>query len=310
MYVAVIALWLVVRSLARPGKERPWDLITGLALLAASLGWFLAVTAFLAEKGDGVMTYRYGNLMYDGSSSLLTVVKSVLLNPLKAVYECVDPEKLSFIALTLLPLLGLPLLTRRVERYILLIPYVLVNLMSDYQYQHDIFFQYTFGSNAFLLYLTAVNLADLKLDRRRTLALLAAASVSAAAFAAAVVPKALIYPELAVSYRGYYQSIRDALDTIPEGASVTATTFYTTRLSQRETLYDVRYSSRAHLLETEYVVLKLSADDEYRKYASNGGDDGFDSLVELLEDSGYREYYTLPNVLVIYHRGPPDAVPS
>ena len=206
--------------------------------------------------------------------------------------------------MTLLPLLGLPLLTRRYERYILLIPYILVNLMSDYQYQHDIFFKYTFGSYAFLIYLTAVNLADLKINWHRTCAVAVAVAVSIACFSATVVPKAIRYPEQAVRYYGYYQSIRNTLDTIPEDASVAATTFYTTHLSQRETLYDIRYCSQEHLLEAEYVVLKLSANSDYKKYATGGKDNGFDNLVSLLEQNGYAQYTALDNVLVIYRKCP------
>ena len=302
VYVAVVALWLIVKTVLRFKKLDVQNLITGISLLAISLGWFFLVTGYLAKSGDGVMTYRYNNFMYDGSSSLITVIKSVILNPMKAVYECVDAEKLYFIAVTLLPLLGLPLLTKRYERYILLIPYILVNLMSDYQYQHDIFFQYTFGSNAFLLYLTVVNLADLKTNWQRIFALVTATIVSAVCFGSVVVPKAMNYPEQAMQYYDYYQNIRDTLDTIPDGTSVTATTFYTTHLSQRKTLYDVRYCSQEHLLETEYVVLKLSASSDYKKYATGGKDNGFDNLVALLKENGYTEYESLDNVLVIYHK--------
>ena len=59
------------------------------------------------------MSFRHQHFLYDGSSSLLTVIKAVILCPMKVIRECVDGEKLRFIALTLLPLLGLPLLTRR-----------------------------------------------------------------------------------------------------------------------------------------------------------------------------------------------------
>ena len=289
VYVAVIGLWLALKSVLRPNIR---NLMTGLGLLGSSVGWFFLVTGYLAGSGDGVMTYRYSNFMFDGSTSLVTVIQAVLLNPMKAVYECVDQEKLSFIVLTLLPLLGLPLLTRRYERYILLIPYILVNLMSDYRYQHDIFFQYTFGSTAFLVYLTLVNLADWKPNWP----LVISAAVSAVCFCAAIVPTAVRYPVQAIQYQGYYQNIRDTLDTIPDGASVAATTFYTTHLSQRETLYDVRYCSREHLLSTEYVVLNLNADSEYAIYK------GFENLVKLLEANGYSEWSSLENVLVIYRR--------
>ena len=302
VYVAVVALWLIVKTVLRFKKLDVQNLITGISLLAVSLSWFFLVTGYLAKSGDGVMTYRYNNFMYDGSSSLITVIKSVILNPMKAIYESVDTEKLYFIAMTLLPLLGLPLLTRRYERYILLIPYILVNLMSDYQYQHDIFFQYTFGSNAFLVYLTVVNLADLKIEWQRILVLVLATIISGTCFMQSVVPKGKTYPTQAIKYFDYYQNIRDALDTIPEDASVAATTFYTTHLSQREILYDIRYCSQAHLLETEYVVLKLSANSDYKKYATDGEDNGYENLVNILDTNGYEVYYSIDNILTIYHK--------
>lgn len=301
VYVAVIALWLTFKTVLRFSQIDIQNLITGLALLAVSIGWFFLVTGYLAKSGDGVMTYRYQNFMYDGSSSLITVIKSVILNPMKAVYECVDTEKLSFIAITLLPLMGLPLLTRRYERYILLIPYILVNLMSDYSYQHDIFYQYTFGSNAFLIYLTVINLADLKINRQRIFALIAATVVSAVCFAAVIIPKAVYYPVQAVRYHEYYQNVREALDTIPDDASVTATAFYTTYLSQRAILYDVRYCSQKHLLETEYVALNISADSSYENYTTDGEDNGYENLAGLLKDNGYSEYACV-NDLIIWHR--------
>ena len=307
VYVAVIALWLIVKTVLRLKKLDVQNLITGLVLLSVSLCWFFIVTGYLEKSGEGVMTYRYNNFMYDGSSSLMTVIKSVILNPMKAIYECVDSEKLYFIAMTLLPLLGLPLLTRRYERYILLIPYVLVNLMSDNQYQHDIFFQYSFGSNAFLVYLAVINLADWKINWHRTFAVIVSAAVCAVCFAVVIVPQAIYYPKLAIQYQGYYQNIRNTLDTVPDDVSVTSTTFYTTHFSQRETLYDIRYCSKEHLLETEYVVLKLSAHNDYKKYATDDQDNGLVNLIALLEDHGYRKYASYNNVLVIYHKDPVDS---
>ena len=302
VYVAVIALWLIVKTVLRCKPLDLQNLITGISLLAVSLIWFLLVTGYLSEYGDGVMTDRYSNFMYNGSSSLFTVVKSVLLHPMKAIYECADTEKLYFIVLMLLPLLGLPLVTRRYERYILLIPYILVNLMSDYPYQHDIFFQYTFGSIAFLVYLTVVNLADFKNGLQRTLILIASVMISAVFFSAVIVPKAVRYPMQAIRDYGYYESLRDALDIIPEDASVTATTFYTVYLSQRDTLYDIQYCSIDHLLETEYIVLNASQSDCYQKYATGDGNNGYENFAALLETHGYAEVVSIGDTLVIWHK--------
>lgn len=258
VYVAVVGLWLLVSALLHRKK---WGVIAGITLLACAVAYFFAVTTYLATQGDGVMTYRYDNFIYDSSGSLITVIKSVLLCPMKALYECMDAEKLEYIALTMLPLLGMPFLTRRYDRYILLIPYILVNLMSDYSYQHDVFFQYNFGSVACLFYMALVNLADLKNERLRMTAMVAAVMIGSVCFGSVVVPKAMQYPLKYVVNHEEYEQIRAALDQIPEEASVTASTFYSTYLSQREILYDVRYSSEEHLLSTEYVVIVPSGGD-------------------------------------------------
>lgn len=301
VYVAVVALWLIVKTVVR-GREAGYrKLITGILLLTGSLVWFLLVTGYLARSGDGVMTYRYRNFMYDGSSSLLTVVIASIMNPMKVLYECVDGEKLPFIALTMLPLLGLPLITRRYERYILLIPYILVNLMSDYQYQHDIFFQYTFGSAACLMYLTVINLADL--GDVRLLPLIGAVLISAAFFGSVVIPKAAPYFIRCAVYHDEYMDIREALDQIPPTASVSAATFYTAYLSQREILYDVRYASQEHILETDYIVLSLSDKEEYQQYSDSCGENGWENFTALLTKSGYTPYLTVRDNLVIYRKG-------
>ncbi len=299
VYVAVVALWLTVRGLLR--KERR-NLLTGLALLAGALLWFFFVTGYLSSDGEGVMTYRYKNFFFNSSASLFTLIQAVFMSPMKAVYECVEPEKLQFLLLTLLPLLGLPLLTRRYERYILLIPYILVNLMSDYQYQHDIFYQYTFGSTALLLYLTIVNLADIRLDWQRFSALGCAAAVSVACFGLTVLPRGLSYPRQCIQYRAFYQSIRNTLAEIPQDASVAATTFYTVQLSKRDVLYDVRYCSTEHLLEAEYVALNAKSTGDYKKYNTDGQNNGFANLVLLLAENGYEPYRQYSNNLVIYHK--------
>ena len=302
VYVAVIAVWLIAKTILQSKRVNAWDLTVGTILLVASVCWFFGVTGYLAENGDGVMTWRYQNFMYDGSTSLLAVIQSVILSPMKVLYECMDKEKLQYIALTLGPILGLPLMTRRYERYLLLIPYILVNLMPDYTYQHNVFFQYTFGSTAFLMYLTVLNLSDIKLEKQRYVLLSVAALVSAICFGAVIVPTAIYYPAQAIQNHSEYQDIRAALDSIPDDASVTATTFYTAYLSQRETLYDVRYSSKEHLLETEYVVLSLTAIDDCRKYSTGGEDNGVDNLRNLLECNGYEAYQHIDGVLVIYYR--------
>ncbi len=307
VYVAVIGLWLIVTAVLpfsdRESREQNREmLLTGIALFLGSAAVFAVVTGYLAGSGDGLMTNRYNNLLYDGASPLFAIVKAILLFPMKIIYECADPNKREFLLLTWIPILGLPLMTRHYERFLLLIPYLLVNLIPDYSYQHDILFQYTFGSNACLMYLTVRNMAEWKAEWKRTVCLAAAAAVCAGFFGSVVVPKAIRYPIRAGENWAYYEEIRNVLDQIPKEAPVTATTFYTAHLSQRDILYDVQYCSREHLLEMEYVVLSVSSVNPYKKYATGGKDNGYENLVALLEEEGYEVFQSIPSVLVIYRK--------
>ena len=298
VYTAVIALWLLLSGVLH---RRKWALTTGALLLVSSVAYFLGVTSYLANSGDGVMTYRYSNFIYDGSSSLVTVIKAVLLSPMKAVFECVDKEKLEFISLTLMPLVLLPLLTRRYERFILLIPYILVNLMSDYRYQHDVFFQYTYGSTACLFYLVTVNLADLKDGKKRAVALILALGISAGCFWGQIIPEAQKYPEYCKTYAAHYDKVRAALDVVPEDASVAATTYYTTYLSRRDTLYDIRYSSMEHILSCEYIALGVKSTYSYKPYAVNG-EQGYENFRDRILAEGYEKIAEYTGQVEIYKR--------
>lgn len=329
VYVAVIALWLLL--CAGLSKDRGWRCKAGALMLVGALIYFFGVTTYLSRYGDGVMTYRYANFIYDGSASLVTVIKAVFLMPMKVIYECMTWDKVYFMALTLLPVGLLPLLTRRYERFVLLIPWVLVNLMSDYKYQHDIFFQYTYGSTACLFYMAVRNYSDhaaavcrrqrglrsqsLRPLRQRDLCsqksrlkkylpLIFASIAAAVCFGAVVVPKAIRYPVRYMEQRDDYGEIYNVLKTIPTDASVTATTFYTVPLSGRSILYDVQYASKEHLLSTDYVVLGARQSESYKSYASEGKADGYERLVALLLQNGYSLTDEIQGTLAIYHKPP------
>ena len=299
VYVAVVALYLLLRAVLQPSQK--WDLVTGGLLLAGAVTWFVGVTGYLAKFGDGVMTYRYDNFMYDDSDSLITVIKAVLLCPMKAVFECVDPQKLKFIGLTMGALAFLPICTRRYERLVLLIPYLLVNLMTDYKYQFDIFFQYTFGSTACLVYMVLVNLADWKVNWRRMAALALALVISFGCFWGQVIPKAVRYPTYCVTYEDHYDSLRAVLDEIPNEASAAATTYYTTYLSQRDVLYDIRYASKAHVLSCEYIAVGVTDKNCLKNYAVNG-EQGYENFVALLKSEGYVKIAEKEGKLEIYRK--------
>ena len=74
----------------------------------------------------------------------------------------------------------------------------------------------------------------------------------------------------------------------PQHASVAATTFYTTYLSQRDVLYDVRYASREHIFGCEYMVLSVTDKNSYKPYAENG-ERGYENFRDLVLAEGYEK---------------------
>ncbi len=305
VYVAVVGLWLLARTLLR-GRNR-WDLAASLALLAVSIGWFLGVTTWLSRYGEGVMVNRYSNFRTGTEGSLFDVVRAVLVNPMKVVYVCVKREKLKFIFLTMAPLLGLPLLTRRYERWILLIPYVLVHLMSDYPYQHDVLFQYGFGPLACLFYLSLLNLCELRADRLRTAALAAAAIVSVGCFIWGVVPAVRFCRERAGKLAGTYQEVTAVFDRLPEDASVTAHTFYVLQLCDRDTVYDLSFVDLARLLESDYIIIHRNYSDELHRFEHDGVTDGLQAIRDLMDENGYVCDLELESGMTVYRK---PALPS
>lgn len=257
-------------------------------MLVGAVGYFLGVTAWLAADGDGVMSYRYSNFLYDGSDSLFTVIKAVLLSPVRTLRECFEGEKIAFFFLTMGPLLFLPLCTRRYERLVLLIPFLLVNLMSDYTYQHSIFFQYTYGSAACLFYLTAVNLAELPRVWNRPRWRLRRPCWRACASAGTSCRSPRIM-STAISTTARSGRRRTPCWTASRTMRASrATTFLVVPLSRRAVLYDLRYCSQEHLLSTDYVVVETTDSGSLKPYAVDG-EDGLEGLTALLRAAGYAQ---------------------
>jgi hypothetical protein len=116
-----------------------------------------------------------------------------------------------------------------------------------------------------------------------------------------VMPKALRYPTYCKTNAAYYDALRSVLAVIPEDASVAATTYYTTYLSQRDTLYDIRYASREHVLGCEYVALGVTDANGLKTYAVKG-EGGYENFVALLKAEGYVKIAEYEGRLEIYHK--------
>lgn len=299
VYPAVIALWLIISGAVRKTDDRKWRIVSGLIILIVSVLYFIAALFYLSEYGEGVMTGRYDNFMYDGSCSLITVIKTAVMSPMKVISECVEADRLAYIAATLIPVLGIPLMTKKYERFILLIPYILINLMPDYVYQHNIYFQYSFGSTAFIFYLVILNLSDIKTDKRGMKIIVCAGIASVIGFSSLIATYAVRRTTDYFKEYEKYTEIYSSLSDIPSDASVAATTFYTSILSQREAVYDIWYSSEDAILGCEYIVINTGSANEFSKFETDT-ESGYTGFVRFLNGNGYGLIYEYGSELEIY----------
>lgn len=255
VYIAFFALYVLLSKRDRDG------VLHGTMLLGSAILWFLGATWYLNKYGLGVMSYRYEDYI-SGGGGLGEVIVTVIKNPLLVFNNIVKKENLEFIGLTVVPLCALPFVTRKPSRLILACPYILINLMPSYQYQHSIYFQYVFGAGAFLVYAVALNLADMKPDvLRRAVPCVVCASLLF--FASST------YVQKGYYYKSYLRQkednakIAEVLKAVPDDASVRCSTFFLAHIADRDEIYALKTEQNV-----EYCVLDLRYDTEYSK----GGD--------------------------------------
>lgn len=273
IYIAFIALYFILS-----GRKK----LHGITMFLSSIIYFVFAVTILKNFGEGAMTGRFDNFITDQNLGLADVIITIFKNPAYFISQCISEEKLLFILFMLLPLAFLPILSRKWSQFILAGPLVLINLMSDYPYQHSIYFQYVYGTIAVFFYLAILNLADNPKNMRKYLAPISAV-FSVIIFAFSISPKLTYVNRLDVNHEDYVK-IRAALDTIEEDASVLSTTFYVPYLSQRKEIYEIEYCVK----DTDYIVI----DTRYASADSNREKIDMTKYELILEEENLVEIYS------------------
>ena len=256
----------------------------GAVLFITSALYCLGVCIFLKYAGNGVMSGRYNNMIPEGDGNMFSVIKTAFANPAYLVTQIFAVDNITFIIQTMGVLLFLPLMTKKWSRYVLIGPYVLFNLVTDYQYMHSIYFHYVFGSGLLLIYLVIINLSDIDVKKRLGLIYSVVAAVIIF-FTAYNLPKLeTAVDTLDEERQQVYSTIDEGLSVIPDDASVIATTFLCAKLSQRSELYELYYTDKS----AEYVAIDL-----------RGGAKGYD-VNAYLSDDRYEVLYYSDGIIAVF----------
>ena len=253
MYIIMFALFVIVAK----KKYRH-----GCILAAGALVYFGFALFMLEQYGTGVMVNRFDNLIYNPEDGLLGAVKTALVNPgylLTQLFttEPGDWEKIVYMLQMFLPLGFIPFVSRKPSRWLLMAP-ILMNLLTYYQYQYKINFQYSFGVSAFLIYAMLLNLPDLHGPTRRALVVIGA--VSACCFyLTAALPKIDTYVKKYENDQDTYAKLEQVLDTLPEDASLNISTYLLPHVADRDEIYQAKYGDLYHgdKPDVDYVVLDI-----------------------------------------------------
>lgn len=254
-------------------------------MMAISIFYFGFALMLLYFQGYGAMTNRFSNFMTNKNGSLLEVVKNVLVNPALVIFESFEIEKILYIIMMLAPLGFLPVFCKKNQQLILIMPFVLINLMPDYNYQHSIYFQYNFGVIAIFFYLVVINLKRLKGRFKKFMALFIVAGTVAGFFCTSAG-----FSSYFVKYFDNQETINTInmyLDDIPSDASVISDTMFVARLSQRNEIYERNYTD---VTDVDYYIYDMRNASQRDKKQEE---------IEQLINEGYVKVVDEENIIVI-----------
>lgn len=226
--------------------------VAGFFSMLAALVYFAAVSAWLSRGGEGVMLYRFENIQALPDWGLLGYVLTAIGLPGRILEQLFMPDKLLYLLKMLLPFGLLPLFSRRLRDGFLLLPFVVINLLSNWIYQYDLNFQYHYGTTVLLFFVSAVVLwesqttwqpdvlaACLDPARRLIAALLAFALFSASALTLPEWSWRLRSELAEASLDQFSPDVHEALAAIPKSDCVYTTGFFAAALAARPHIFEV-----------------------------------------------------------------------
>ena len=318
LYVISLGLW----TLAIHTKTGKHDQIRRFILLIVlPFIWFALCIYLLNLQGQGAMLGRFSNLNAYPDWGLPGLIITLLQHPTPVLAGMFTPAKLSYLFL-LLPGLGfLPLMHKREVHYLLLIPLVVMNLLGNWPYQHDITFQYGYGSTASLLLSVAVFLAEAsseasnvnpsvnqisnynKVRESKSIYLLRRQGALAVVLSLALGYSFTISTTILNFKTAPFPNIQnnlqianqmwDMLDDLPRDQRILASTMLTSALGDVPQLYDAKYHNKSQGLTADPTIDIVLLDRRFL-------DEDLTDVEQRYRDIGYTESEgSLPYLLIL-----------
>ncbi len=247
IYVMAIALYIIL--------NRKDYLLGGFVFVGAVI-YFVIATGVVADLGDGVMTDRLANYMPQGTSGFGAVVKTCLANFGYFISQIFTADKIMFMFWMLIPVAFTPFISKEKSLMVLLIPMLVVDLMSNWQYQYDVKFQYTYGVAGLLVFMAVLVISQVEKTTRNKI-MMYSLSMSLVMSFSLFFPRAAYYQSSAKSVVETASGYNQLIATIPTDAEVTADGYYIPHMYNFSKLYQYP-NYYGENIKTEYLLVNSS----------------------------------------------------
>ncbi len=291
--------------------EKSLKRINALVISILSGVYLMVITNWLANHGDGefMTTTRFGHLITEPDQGLGHIVLNVLAHPAYFISTFIHDNTLLFFMQVLFPLLFLPFMTKKIHRFLLFIPFLIMNMVigSAYGYATTMHYQYTFGPLCLLIYMSLLNCDDMTKRSRNTF-VICAATVSIISSVCMFSGK-LYFTEQYKEKKEQYIQMEECLDSIPQDVSVAAHTWYLPHVADRKEVY-ILDNADLYIDEASQLVLGINDMNRYDffVFCVNGSEPYQQKAAELLEAFGYKLYNSVDGVMAIYCKPEYDTV--
>lgn len=259
-------------------------------MLMISVIYFVCVSKWMQKNGDGSMMFssRFSILSINNEEGFIGVVKNILADPAYFFSLFISEKHLLFVVQIFLPMLFLPFFTKKLYRYWLVMPFIIMNLVvgAGYGYASSIGYQYLFGPGVFLLYASLRNAEELPCPKRRNV-IVAAACISIL-FAICSVSGNIHYYEDYHLNKERYTTRENVLKTLPEDGSVICNTWLLPHIANRDELYLLDGNDLQKNEQTG--VTTLDRPERYDFYVVANTDQYYGTFFTLLREAGFRLY--------------------
>lgn len=270
--------------------------IHGVIAAFLSGAYMIFITRWLTENGDGqtMTSSRFGHLLTDPEGGIIDVVISAFSNPGYLFSQLLQEKTLIFFLQVMIPMLFLPFFTKKIHRYLLMVPFIVMNLIigANYGYAANIGFQYIFGPATLMLFMSLINVHDMAPQMRKNIPVLW--SVATILFFAGMQANDVSYISQYNGNKDYYVQSEQMLDSIPEDAVIAGNALITSHVCDRDEVYIFDYND----LNPEKT--ELINPERYDFIALFIKSDIYVDAVPLLEREGFTLWAQSNDHIVIY----------